>query len=407
KPVPDVSVEISNGAERGYFQATGVQFEMRQRSWRDTITSVEWSFTGNADVPTKASASQVELASNVRNRFRQPGWVNVTLKAIGNNTGDSTQTFDSLVYVADVNNRINPLNGFFMDFEKDDANNPIDKWPIFNYFKNDFRWKIMDNVGYTGSGCISYSGFDTRVAPMAYNGTPKGDYDDFFTPAFDLSGMKNTECRLNFMSSGAFRVTDDKLMRDTLQIHFSIDSGKTWILLRNIGKADLGNKGLVTIPYAPLYFGDWKLQSINIPMGAREPLVFFRFRFRPNADDITTTVFADRTIPGTGNNFFIDRINISPWPEGVNTLLTDDRKVALAPNPTTGSSQLIIKSASKEKASITVTDVTGKVVYTVQHQLNGSINTIEIPAQAVKVKGVYMVHVQAGAERFTEKLVSY
>lgn len=407
KPVPDVSVEVSSSSERAYFLCTGSEFQMRQRSWRDTITSVEWTFTNDAATPSIISNTDITLNSSIKNTFNQPGWVNVTLKATGNNTGDSTQTFDSLIYVADGNTTINPVNGYFMDFEKEDANNPISQYPIFNYFKNDFRWAIMENVGYTGSGCISYRGFDARTAPKAYNGTPKGDYDDFFTPAFDLSGMTGTECRLNFMSSGAFRTADHRLMRDTLQIHFSLDCGKTWILLKNIGKADLANKGLVTIQYSPLYSGDWKLQSIDIPQGARQSKVFFRFRFRPGVDDISNTNLAVRTLPGTGNHFYIDRINISPWPQGVNTLLTDDRNIALAPNPTTGSSNLVIKTTSQEMANITVTDVTGKLVYSTQHKLNGNINTVEIPAQAIKVKGVYMVHVQAGTERYTEKLVSY
>lgn len=406
-PVPDASVEVSSSTERAYFLCAGTEFQMRQRSWRDTITSVEWSFTNDATSPTIVNNSNITLNTNIKNTFNQPGWVNVTLKATGNNTGDSTRTIDSMVYVADGSNTINPLNGYFMDFETDDANNPRDKYPIFNYFKNDFRWVMMENVGYTGNGCISYRGFDTRVTPNAYTGTPKGDYDDFFTPAFDLSGMTGTECRLNFMSSGATRTADNRLMRDTLQLHFSVDCGKTWVLLKNIDKADLANKGLVTIQYSPLYNGDWKLQSIDIPQVARQSKVFFRFRFKPNADNISNTVAAVRTLPGTGNHFYIDRINISPWPQGVNTLLTDDRNIALAPNPTTGSSQLVIKSKSLETAQIMVTDVTGKVVYTIQHKLNGGINTIEIPAQAIKVKGVYMVHVQAGAERYTEKLVSY
>lgn len=407
KPVPDISVETSSSFDRAYFLCTGSEFQLRQRSWGDTITSAEWTFSNGASSPTITSTTSVALNSNVKNTFSQPGWVTVTLKATGNNTGDSTKTFDSVVYVADGNATINPVNGYFMDFEKEDANNPISQYPIFNYFNNDFKWKIMDNVGYTGSGCISYRAFDTRMIPSAYNGTPKGDYDDFFTPAFDLSGMTGSECRFNFMSSGASRTADYKLMRDTLQIHYSLDCGRSWQLLKSIGKADLANKGLMTIEYSPLYSGDWRLQSIDIPASARQSKVFFRFRYKPSGDDISNTLAASRIIPGTGNHFYIDRINISPWPEGVNTLLTGDRKIALAPNPTTGNSQLVIKSASQETAQIMVTDVTGKVVYTIQHKLNGNINTIEIPAQAIKVKGVYLVHIQAGAERYTEKLVSY
>jgi len=407
KPVPDFSVERGVGLsnERTFFMCAGEKFQFRQRSWRDTVTSVDWTFSNGA---SKATYNQTGLQLNATfdNTFTQPGWVDISIKANGNNTGDSTAEFKSVVYVADGSNKINPVNGFYMDFEKtDENNNPTSKWPVFNYYKNDQKWQIMENVGYTGNSCISYRGFDKRTGPASYTGTPKGDYDDFFTPAFDLSGMTATECRLNFMSSGAFRVGDSRLMRDTLQIHYTTDCGQTWVALSNIGKSTLANKGVVSIEYSPLYYGDWDLKSINIPAAARQDKVFFRFRFRPGVDDINFG--ASRTLPGTGNNFYIDRINISADKLGLNTLLTDDKNILLAPNPTNGSSQLIIRSVSTANAQIQVTDITGKVVYSTQEKMNGNITTIEIPASVIKVKGVYMVHVLAGDQRFTEKLVSY
>lgn len=405
KPVPAVSVERNLTSDtRTYYMCKSANFSFQQRSWRDTVTSVTMSFSNSASAPSITQTSQFN--SDVTNQFGESGWVDVTVKATGNGSGDSTVVYENLVYAADPDYTINPLNGFFMDFEQGDANNPLDKWPTFNYYNNDYKWEVLDNVGFTGSGCISYRAYDQRTGPAIYNNTPKGDFDDFFTPGFDLTGM-NDICRLNFMTSGATRAADSRLMKDTLEISYSTDCGQSWEVLESLTKADIANKGVVNIQYAPLWHGDWKLQSIDIPQAARGGRVFFRFRFKPGADDISNTVAASRMIPGTGNHFYLDRINISPYALGVNTLLTDDRKVALAPNPTTGSSQLIIKSSSKDVANVQVTDVTGKVVYTIQHQLNGNVNTIEIPASAIQVKGVYMVHVKAGDEKFTEKLVSY
>lgn len=408
KPIPDLSVESAtlSSTEPTYFLCAGGnnKFEFRQRSWRDTITSVEWTFNRNA---TTSSVTQttVGLINDLPNVFNEPGWVDITLKATGNGTGDSTIEFKNVVYAADGDNKINPVNGFFMEFDKNDASNPIDKWPIFNYYNNASKWSIAENVGYYDNSCIVYNGFDKRTGPELYTGTPKGDRDDFFTPAFDLSGMTGTECRLNFLSSGAFTVSDSRLMQDTLEISYSTDCGQRWQKLKELSRAELANKGVVPIQYSPLYYGDWELRSIDIPMAARQGKVFFRFRFRPGVDDINN--FSSRTLQGTGNNYYIDRINISPYKLGVNTLLNDSRNIVLAPNPTTGNSQLIIKSKSKEQAQVQVTDVTGKVVYMTQQQLNGDITTIEIPASVISVKGIYMVHVLAGEQQFTEKLVSY
>ena len=345
--------------------------------------------------------------SSVSTSFSQYGWVDITLSASGNNSGDTTVTREKVVYAADPNFTINPLNGYMMEFNENDTDpkNDLGKYPMFNYYNNEFKWQVVNNVGHYDKSCIMYTGYDSRVGPASYTGTPQGDFDDFFTPAFDLEAMKNTECRLNFMSAGAFTVTNPALMRDTLEIAYSTDCGNQWTTFAKMGKTDLANKGTVNVPFSPLWLGDWKLNSFDVPTDARKSRVFFRFRFVPEVDDINNA--ASVTLPGTGNNFYLDRLNISSFPLGVNTLLSEGKNISLAPNPTNGSTQLIIKSDSREMADIQVTDVTGKVVYTINHQLNGGITTVQIPASAIKTKGVYMVHVLAGDQKFTEKLVSY
>ncbi|MCB9066035.1 MAG: T9SS type A sorting domain-containing protein [Chitinophagales bacterium] len=414
KPVPDASVErplAGLNPERTFFQCGDVNFRFKNRSWRDTVSSLTMNFTNGANIGGSGSSSRtlstaqgnLDVVQDVK--FTQPGWASVTLTATGNNTGDATAELKNLVYVADGNTKIDPTQGFYMEFKKDDASNNMDNWPIFNYYDNNNKWEVLENVGYLDNTCMRYTGYDARIGVERYTGTPKGDFDDFFTPAFDLSNMTTTECRLNFMSSGAFRVTDSRLFKDTLEISYSTDCGVSWQRLTNVTKAAIGNKGVVDIPYGPLWHGDWMLQSYDIPTSARVDKVFFRFRYRPGVDDVTGA--SARTLPGTGNNFYIDRINISPYKLGVNTLLTDDKKIALAPNPTNGATQLIIKSDSREAAQIQVTDIAGKLVYSTQEQLNGNITTIEIPAKAIQVKGVYMVHVATGNEKYTEKLVAY
>lgn len=411
KPIPDFSVELSNGFAgrmRTYYMCGSETFKFQNRSWRDTVTSSTWTFSNGAtNNNVSQSQFQIEGYSDVTTSFTEYGWVDITLTATGNNTGDSTETRKAVVYAADPDFKINPLNGFFMEFQKDDnsAYNDLNKWPIFNYYNNDYQWKVVDNVGYYDKSCIKFTGYDTRVFPKSYTGTPLGDFDDFFTPAFDLSGMTSTDCRLNFLSAGAFRTTDPDLMLDTLEIAYSTNCGRSWVVMGTLSKNDIASKGTVVVPFEPLWQGDWKLNSIDVPAPARANGVFFRFRYRPGADNINAG--AGSIIPGTGNNFYLDRINVSAFPLGLNTLIQDGKNISLAPNPTTGSAQLVIKSNSTDVAKIQVTDVTGKVVYSIQHELNGNINNVEIPASAIKTKGVYLVHVLAGGDKFTEKLVSY
>ena len=87
--------------------------------------------------------------------------------------------------------------------------------------------------------------------------------------------------------------------------------------------------------------------------------------------------------------------------------MSEGSNVAVAPNPTNGSSFVVIQSANSNNATVQVTDLTGRVVYRVQQQLSNGANRIEIPASAIAVKGVYMVQVVTGSQTHTEKLVSY
>lgn len=400
KPVPDFSIEKGFGAnaERTYFLCAdnSSTFYFRNRSWRDTVTSVSWEFGNGASTPTSNNA-----LANISNKFSTPGWVNVKLTATGNNSGDSTIT-RLPVYAADPNNLINPATtGYYQEFS---PNGDRDQWPIFNYYNNDQRWMLDDKTGFYDQNCIVYKGYDNRTFPTGRIGTPAGDYDDFYTRGFDLSGMTSGDCNLNFMSSGALRSTvyttgsSKKLISDTLEVWYSTTCGTSWTKLTTVAGDDLANKGQVSIPYRPLWLGDWTLQSFEIPAAARQGRVYFRFRMKPGVDNSIYQL-------GVGNNFYIDRINVSNFPLGVNTLVGNENSIAIAPNPTTGSAHVVIKDVNEKSAQIQVTDITGKVVYRTQAELNSNITRVEIPASAITVKGIYMVQVVTGDQIHTEKLV--
>jgi len=396
-PVADFSVEKpSLSSERGYYMCAniGKDFVFKNQSWRDTVTSVEWSFSNGGYI----TSSNNPITGNTAVKFTEPGWATITLAATGNNSGTGTVSRQA-VYVADPNDKINPLNGNMQDFSGDDAK----KWPSFNYYNNQTAWEISNVTGYYDNYSIVYKGYDTRLFPSNLVGSYKGDYDDFFTPAFDLSGMTTGDCNLNFMSSGVFRTTNADLMNDVLEVAYSIDCGGSWVRMDSLKKARLANKGSYGNPYAPLWLGDWVLQSMNIPTAARTERTFFRFRYKPSVDQSGNP----SVHRASGNNFYIDRINVSNFPLGVNTLVNGENTVTLAPNPTTNSSFVVISGSDSKNAEVVVTDITGKVVYRVQEQLGNNITRIEIPASAISVKGVYMVQVVTGAQKRTEKLVVY
>jgi hypothetical protein len=366
------------------------RFGFVDRSWNDTIVSRSWSFSNGS------SSSGASTASVTNVTFTQPGWVNVTLTVTGNNTGSSTVTRPA-VYVADPN-AVKGL-GYFQEFNPD---GDVDKWPMFNYFENSHKWEVVSNIGYYDKFAIRYNNYDDRITfPSYLTGTPQGDYDDFFSPVFDLSGPEYaTNCNLNFMSAGAFRTTDPSEMNDSLEIYYSTNCGDSWSLVRApLTKTEIGNNGTQTISYAPTWMGEWQLQSIPLPEAAKSPKTVFRFRYKPG-------VFAN-TLIGSGNNFYMDRIHISQFPTGVDGTMLEKQGIVLTPNPTHGGAKLMVNNGQTGVAQVQVTDVTGKLVFQMEHQMTPGLNTIEIPASYITAKGMYMVQLVSGNKTYTEKLVVY
>lgn len=405
KPVPDFNVGAgaTNFAQLKVFAcADGVQnFYFKDRSWRDTITNWNWTFSNGATTSTSTE-------QNVVNRFTEPGWVTTTLTVTGNNTGDSSFTNNRSIYVADTNSMY-PI-GYWQEFGSEED---MAKWPIFNYFDDpSHKWQPA-NVGYYDSKAIMFKNYDNREFPAFLSGSPLGQYADFYTPAFNISGSEFSDnANLNFMSAGAFRTSVPTQMNDTLEIAYSTDCGTTWTTLTRLTRGDLGNYGPIDVPFAPLYHGDWKAQSINLPNLARKARVFFRFRYKVGiSKKMTLTSTGEQFasfdyFKGTGNNFYLDRISISNNPLGIAGEVAKTEGITVAPNPTSGSAMVTIAGGQGE-AVINVTDITGKVVFQTRKQLNAQGTQVEIPASNISAKGMYLVQVVANGKAQTQKLVVY
>ncbi|MEI8279766.1 MAG: zinc-dependent metalloprotease [Bacteroidota bacterium] len=409
-PTADFSVERSslslpNGSRR-FFGCIGSldSFQFRNQSWNDTVKSVFWTFSNGARYDTLTRL--VPAGDLVKNEFSTPGWVSVSLKAHSNG-GDNTITNNNAIYVSDTN-AINPL-GYVADFN---PSGDAGKYPMFNYYNNQFHWEIFNGAGYYDNTCMRYTTYDDRLFPNSLVGAPRGDTDDFMTPAFDLTGSNfATNCNLNFMSAGAFRTSYTSILIDSLIISYSTDCGTTWNRITGISKLDVGNNGEYTDPFTPTGLDQWALHSYTIPAAAKTNRTFFRFRFKPGVDTSLTTntsTFNPNYNTGTGNNFYLDRLNISNWNLGLNTLLTENKSYVVAPNPTTGSSYVIIQGVQNDNVQVNVTDLTGKMVYTTSQRIdNSGVQRIEIPAAVISSKGIYLVHITTGTDSHTEKLVSY
>jgi len=408
-PVTDFVTKNSLNSTNNYttfFTCPGTNIYFYDKSWGDTVTSVTWTFGAGATTPS-VTTNQTTLqatkgdneTSNFGNAFFTPGWVPITLAATGNNTSTTITNYNRNVFVADVN--ATPADGYFMEFNNSDTA----KWPMFNYYNNEFKWQYA-NVGYYDNSSIEYTGFDNRG--FSPTGNPLGDYDDFFSMPMDLTSFANTACNLNYFYSATSKTSNAYDINDRLEIYYSIDHGKTFVQLDTLVKSRVINNGTLYSAYTPHSMSDWSPMSIAIPAAAKTNYTVFRFRYKPGASlAFDGTLDVSKGSLSTGNNFYMDRIYFSQWPAVVGDVHLGNIDVKVVPNPTSGDAYVVIKDADNTSAKIIVSDITGKQVYTASQQISGKQISIEIPHEAISVKGVYMVQTITGNQSQTQKLVVY
>lgn len=415
-PIPDLApiadfVVKNNVNANTYFtcsnngSTSGAPLKFINYSWQDTVVAINWTFTNGASTPTASASvaanSATNVSSSVTNTFDTPGWVTVTLAATGNHSGLTTTTeFPRAVFVADKEGT--QANNYMMEFNTPDTA----KWPLFNYYNNEFKWKYA-NVGMYDNSSLEYTGFDTRG--FTTTGSPLGDYDDVYSAPMDLTGFGTGPCNLNYFYSAAARTSNAYDINDRLEIFYSTDRATSWKQLDTMVKGRLVNKGAIYTAYTPANVSDWAPMSINIPAAARTAYTVFRFRYKPSLSVSARTGVIEITggSYSTGNNFYMDRIHFSAFPAEASLAQLANLNVKVVPNPTSGDAFVIIKDAGNSTANVIVSDITGKQVYTTTQHVSGSETSIQIPREAISVAGMYLVQTTTGTQTSTQKLVVY
>ncbi|MES2477790.1 MAG: M43 family zinc metalloprotease [Bacteroidota bacterium] len=388
KPIADFSVEkgvFSWGgptSERAVFlcQNSTTNFQFRNRSWNDTITNVTWTFSNN---PTSTSSSV--MIGSVTNSFKDAGWATIKLDATGNNTGTSTIISDA-VYVASTTAYKNGYANYFT------STGDFKDWPMFNHYKNNFKWEFNSSNGYpNGSGCICYRSFDDRPYPERYTQLQDGDFDDIYTPAFDITSVTSGSgaANLNFYTAGC--LTPSSNYNDSLQIFASTNCGDSWTRITTMNFSDIINNSVQSTEFAPTNAGQWRAQTINIPTAMRTSRTFFRFRYWPTVG---------------GNNLYFDNFTVSPWTTEIKNVAENKNEIKLFPNPTNSNTKLCFTSGTNGEATIMVRDVTGKVI--MQEKFLYTPNTFiqqEIARSTFPASGVYLITLTQSETTATQKLV--
>lgn len=347
---------------------TGEDVQFVDKSGGGFPTSWEWTFQdGNP------------ATSNLRNpvvRFSSPGYKEVTLVATNAN-GSSTKMDPFTVLIGGSPNDI--TGTYHEGFQNSSS---IFPWTDINFANNITSWRRTTTAGQNSNASVMLNASERNYTDLIdpANGA---DYDDLYSPSFDLSGM--SEAALTFNWAYSTSASDLPSVTERLLVSISTNCGENWVLLPGgeISGGTLINNG--NNPQLPP--PAWSERSLTISAARRVPNVRFRFRFISSENS---------------GNLYIDNINIL-GPIGIEDL-TADNFMSLYPNPTNDQFVLGVHGMDKHSTSVTITDIRGAVVY--RNILSPTNRSMEFSASELGLSnGLYLIHASNEMGNHTQKLM--
>lgn len=294
------------------FVCLGSSTKIINYSYNNTISSTDWTLP-NATPSTSTNDTVTVSYSTI-------GWQSVSLKATNASNVSNTKTISEYIYVSDPKDK-NPINEISM-FET-----PSDyaRWPIFNYFNNQFKWKYYDGGNTpTGWRALMFDGFDNRSDSEKITLTPYQDIDDIITPAYNTKSLANGY--LSFKYAGATTAGNISQIDHSLKIYYSRNCGTNWTQLDAVLGTTLANNGSTSFAFYPTQNSNWSTYSIALPYPAKDSNTYFKISH----------------IAGTySNNLFIDNFMVGDYPTVTNDINENNELFTLVPNPT--STKIVIK----------------------------------------------------------------
>lgn len=346
---------------------TGTNVFFHDVSWGGEADSRTWTFQdGN---PATATTKDPTVS------FSTPGWKSVTLSAT-NVQGTSTVTRNQYLYISDNSVAQYPV-AYWEDFEN--AGTFTADWLVQNPEGNSSTFSRVSNAGYYSSSCVELNNYHNMT----------GDIDRLITPSFNLSSGGTLYLDFRYTCANNTNVVAN--INDALTVWSSSNCGQTWILRSTIKTTELANAGYSSSAYTPNANSPWVGKSIILPSSLFLPNVRFKFEYKGN---------------GHGNNFFIDNIQISSNPVGINDPDAASFVMNVFPNPLDENSKVVMHQQLSGNMNVRVVDIAGRTVKVIYDGwLAEGEHTFDLRSTNFDAAGMYFLIADNGITILREKVV--
>lgn len=349
----------------------GTSIQLADASFNGEVTDYYWEFANG--IPATSGDKNPTV------QFTTTGWQPIKLTVTGPG-GSSTIIKNDYIFVAnDLASYIAPFTQSFED-QNSLTNN---EWVAINNDHNITEIKRTDIGTHTGNGVAMLNN---------YYATADRDIDEVVSPGFDMSSLTPSQLSVSFYYSWAKSSTStNNNPPDSIEVQATLNCGATWQTIYKKGSTAVLNAGEVTGYFIPTQSSSyWKYIKINLANSWKKPNVRFKFKVYGSTH---------------GNNFYLDDINIGTALTGIQNISVVNN-VNIYPNPTEGNATIALSLASAGNITVSITDLTGKVVAKVHDgYLNDGENQLPVSGLSAMAAGVYIVNVKAGESVMQKKLI--
>ena len=236
-------------------------------------------------------------------------------------------------------------------------------------------WQRATNAGYSGTASIKMNNFSGNI---------RSQMDEWVLPSF--STMNYSLPQFTYKLAYAQR---DVTKTERLEVYVSTTCGKFWNLRKTLSGAALATTASTTGSFIPTSLSQWRSESVNILAYGNRANFRVKFVFTSAAD----------------NNLYIDDINLTATPVGIDKVNAVALNFDVYPNPASDVYHLVLETMHPAITEMKILDVLGREVKTVVNEfLVPGLYEFSMNANEFS-KGIYFIRLAAGEISTVKKLV--
>jgi PKD repeat protein len=367
--VNDAAVPCSPIADfkaSGLAACTNANITFQDQSYNASVDGTwnwNWSFPGGT--PSSSTLQNPAVT------YSTPGSYSATLN-VSNSAGSNTKTKSNYILVStSTPNLVSPVvEGFEIAAFPQNTSDATMNWRYEGSVSNGFA--------------RTTTAFASGAASLKYNNLSiaTDNSSSVISPVIDFSAV-TSPATMTFKVAYARRsaTTNDKL-----EMWISSDCGKTWSRrYSKVGTTLATTTSLVSSTFVPTA-AQWRTETVSVAPLVGESHGMIKFT----------------VIDSSGNNIYIDDINLvnAPAGVGISTPSLDEYATQIFPNPGMGNAQLTFGLFTSEDVTIELLDVTGRVIGNkflgTKQAGEYTLGLNEISGSSFS-SGIYLIRIQAGS----------